>query len=71
MARGKVKWYSAERGYGMIEREDSRLLLVHYSELQGDGFRMLEEGAEVEFELETGHNGRELAANVRVVKDKG
>ncbi len=55
MARGRVKWFSDEKGYGFIEPEDgSEDLFVHYSEIVGEGFRTLEEGSSVEFEVVDG-----------------
>ncbi|MFQ6131454.1 MAG: cold-shock protein [Armatimonadota bacterium] len=51
MATGKVKWFSDEKGYGFLEREDGEDIFVHFSAIVGDGFRTLQEGAEVEFEV--------------------
>ena len=68
VARGKVKWFSDEKGYGFIENvEGGEDLFVHYSEISGEGFRTLEEGAEVEFEVIDGRNGKMQAARVEVV----
>ncbi len=59
MGRGKVKWFSDEKGYGFIENsEGGEDLFVHYSEISGEGFRTLEEGAEVEFEVVDGRGGK-------------
>ncbi len=63
MIIGKVKWFSAEKGYGFIEREDGDDVFVHFSAIQGEGFRTLEEGQEVEFEIVEGNRGPQ-AANV-------
>ena len=60
---GKVKWFSAEKGYGFIEREDGSDVFVHYSGLSGDGFKSLEEGQAVEFEVVDGAKGPQ-ATNV-------
>ena len=60
---GKVKWFNAERGYGFIEREDGGDVFVHFSAIQGDGFKTLEEGQAVEFDVVEGNRG-EQAANV-------
>ena len=60
---GKVKWFNAEKGYGFIEREDGGDVFVHFSAIQGDGFKTLEEGQAVEFDVVEGNRG-ELAANV-------
>jgi cold shock protein len=67
MATGKVKWFSAEKGYGFIEQEGGEDLFVHFSEIQGDGYRSLQEGQTVSFEAGTGKNGKAQAQNVRVV----
>jgi len=64
---GKVKWFSAEKGYGFIEREEGEEdVFVHFSAIQGDGFKTLEEGQEVEFEIVDGDRGPQ-AANVQKV----
>ena len=58
MAQGTVKWFNSEKGYGFIEREDGEGdIFVHYSEIQGSGFRNLEENQQVEFELGEGAKG--------------
>ena len=60
---GKVKWFNAEKGYGFIEREDVGDVFVHFSAIQGEGFKTLEEGQAVEFDVVEGNRG-EQAANV-------
>lgn len=55
--QGKVKWFNEAKGFGFIEVEDDRDVFVHYSAIQGDGFRKLVEGEEVEFEVEDGPKG--------------
>ena len=60
---GKVKWFNAEKGYGFIEREDGGGVFVHLSAIQGEGFKTLEEGQAVEFDVVEGNRG-EQAANV-------
>lgn len=65
MAQGTVKWFNAEKGYGFISREGADDLFVHFSEIQMDGFKTLEEGMPVEFDVTTGRNGKEQASNVR------
>jgi CspA family cold shock protein len=65
MATGKVKWFNPDKGYGFISREDGDDLFVHYSEIQADGYKTLEEDAMVEFDIVDGQNGKQQAANVR------
>ena len=60
---GKVKWFSAEKGYGFIEREDGSDVFGHFSAIQEDGFKSLSEGQQVEFEIVDGNRGLQ-AANV-------
>lgn len=61
--QGKVKWFNAEKGYGFIEREDGGDVFVHFSAIQGEGFKTLEEGQSVEFDIVEGARGPQ-AANV-------
>jgi cold shock protein len=63
---GKVKWFDPKKGYGFISMDEGTDVFVHYSAIQSDGFKTLEEGAEVEFDLATGNKGPQ-AANVKVV----
>ena len=60
---GKVKWFSKQKGYGFIEREDGSDVFVHYSAIQEEGFKTLTEGQQVEFEIVEGARGPQ-AANV-------
>lgn len=60
---GKVKWFSAEKGYGFIEREDGSDVFVHFSAIQDDGFKSLSEGQSVTFDIVDGNRGPQ-AANV-------
>ena len=60
---GKVKWFNAEKGFGFIEREDGGDVFVHFSAIQAEGFKTLEEGQEVEFDTVEGERGPK-AANV-------
>ncbi len=63
LAEGTVKWFSNEKGYGFIEREDGDDLFVHFSEIQIEGFKTLNEGQKVEFEVTEGAKGLQ-ASNV-------
>lgn len=67
MAKGVVKWFNAEKGYGFIENEGTEDLFVHFSEIQMDGYRTLNEGQAVEFDIVDGNNGKLQAANVRAI----
>ncbi len=66
MAVGTVKFFNNEKGYGFISRDDGDDVFVHYSNISGDGYRSLEEGQSVEFEIGPGRKGDE-ALNVRAV----
>lgn len=66
--QGKVKWFNAEKGYGFIQREGAKDLFVHFSGIKSEGFKTLQEGWTVEFDVITGNRG-EQAANVVHVED--
>ena len=66
MATGTVKWFNSEKGYGFIAREGEADVFVHFSAIQGDGYRTLEEGQQVEFDVGPGRKGEE-AQNVKLV----
>ncbi len=68
MARttGSVKWFNGEKGYGFITPESGADLFVHYSEIQSSGFRTLNEGDKVEFEITDGKKGKQASA-VKVI----
>jgi CspA family cold shock protein len=63
---GKVKWFNNAKGYGFIEREGGSDVFVHYSAIQGSGFRSLEEGQNVEFEIVDGPKGPQAGNVVRI-----
>lgn len=64
MAEGTVKWFNPEKGYGFITRADGDDLFVHFSEIKMDGFKTLDEGAAVSFDVTEGQNGKLQASNV-------
>ncbi|HYU38279.1 MAG TPA: cold-shock protein [Acidimicrobiia bacterium] len=64
--QGTVKWFNSEKGYGFIERPGGDDVFVHFSAIQGDGYRSLEDGQRVEFDVAPGRKGEE-AQNVRVI----
>jgi CspA family cold shock protein len=66
MARGTVKWFSDNKGYGFIAAEDTQDLFVHHSAIEGSGFRTLHEGDRVEFEVRTSERGAEATHVTRV-----
>ncbi|TAJ99530.1 MAG: cold-shock protein [Candidatus Manganitrophaceae bacterium] len=68
MARGKVKWFSRDKGYGFISQEDGEDVFVHYTALGGGGYQNLEEGEEVEFDVTQGTKGLQ-ATNVRRISE--
>lgn len=63
MVKGKVKWFSNQKGYGFITPENGKDVFVHHTAIQGEGYKTLEEGQEVEFEIKQGPKG-EQATNV-------
>jgi CspA family cold shock protein len=63
MPKGVVKWFNPKKGYGFITSEDGKEIFVHFSSLQGEGFKTLREGDEVKFEITQGEKG-EQATNV-------
>jgi cold shock protein len=66
--QGTVKWFNGDKGFGFISQEDGDDLFVHYSEIQSDGFRSLNEGDNVEFEITQGKKGLQ-ASSVTVVSN--
>ena len=66
MSNGTVKWFNAEKGYGFIEREDGGDVFVHFTAIQADGYRTLEEGQAVEFDVVQGERGEQATNVVRL-----
>jgi len=66
MARGKVKWFNDQKGFGFIEQEGGGDVFVHYSSIAGDGFKTLAEGDAVEFELTQGPKGPKAEKVTRI-----
>ena len=66
MATGTVKFFNNEKGFGFISRESGDDVFVHFSNIQGDGYKSLDEGQQVEFDIAPGRKGEE-AQNVRVI----
>lgn len=64
MAEGTVKWFNADKGYGFISREDGDDVFAHFSEIQGEGFKTLDEGEKVTFDVTAGQNGKMQASNI-------
>lgn len=62
---GKVKWFNAEKGFGFIENNEGGDVFVHFSEIQGEGFKTLDEGQEVTFDIVEGNRGPQAANVVR------
>lgn len=63
---GKVKWFSSEKGYGFIEREDGGDVFVHFSAIKDEGFKTLAEGQSVEFEIVDGARGPQASNVVKI-----
>ena len=66
MSEGKVKWFNEKKGFGFIEQDGEKDLFVHYTAIQGDGFKSLSEGQKVRFEIEETSKGPK-AKNVQVI----
>lgn len=66
MAKGTVKWFNAQKGYGFITPESGNDVFVHHSEIQGEGFKTLDEGQQVEFEIKPGDKGEQATNVVKV-----
>ena len=66
MNTGTVKWFNSEKGFGFMSRDNGDDIFVHFSAIQGDGYKSLEEGQEVSFDITQGNKG-EQAANVSII----
>lgn len=66
MERGTVKWFNAAKGYGFIQRTGGEDVFVHFKAIEGDGYKTLEEGDTVEFEVQQGPKGLQAAKVVKV-----
>ena len=66
MTKGKVKWFSNQKGYGFITSESGKDVFVHHSVIQGDGYKTLDEGQEVEFEVQQGPKGEQATDVVKL-----
>ncbi len=66
MAQGTVKWFSNEKGYGFITSEDGKDVFVHFSQIQSEGFKSLNEGTKVSFDIVDGQKGPQ-AENVEII----
>ncbi len=66
MSQGRVKWFNDQKGYGFIEQEGGEDVFVHFSAIQGSGFRTLSENDRVEFEIVEGPKGKQAASVTRI-----
>lgn len=66
MVKGTVKWFNASKGYGFLSQENGEDVFVHFSALQGDGYKSLNEGEAVEFEVTTGAKGPQASSVVKI-----
>ncbi len=66
MSKGRVKWFNEAKGYGFIAQDSGEDVFVHFSAIQSEGFKTLQEGQEVEFEIEAGDKGLHAAHVVKV-----
>jgi CspA family cold shock protein len=71
MSRGRVKWFSPEKGFGFIVDDRDNQIFVHFSEIKGDGFRMLHDGEEVEYEVSDTKRGLQAKNVVRLGLNNG
>ncbi|MBM3253682.1 MAG: cold shock domain-containing protein [Candidatus Omnitrophica bacterium] len=68
MPKGTVKWFSNQKGYGFIASETGKDVFVHFSAIEGDGYKTLNEGDAVEFEITTGPKGEQASKVTRIAK---
>ena len=66
MVRGKVKWFNNQKGYGFITPESGKDVFVHHTAIQGDGYKSLDEGQNVEFDIQQGPKGEQAVNVVKV-----
>jgi cold shock protein len=66
MVKGTVKWFNDQKGYGFITPENGKDVFVHHSSIQGDGYKSLKEGQQVEFEIEKGPKGDQATKVVKL-----
>ncbi len=66
MAKGTVKWFNASKGYGFLSQEDGEDVFVHFSAIQGDGYKALNEGEAVQFEVTSGPKGPQASSVVKI-----
>ncbi len=66
MANGTVKWFNSSKGFGFIEQEDGGDVFVHFSEIQGDGYKSLDDGQAVSFEVSDGPKGPQASNVVKI-----
>ncbi|MEK6683934.1 MAG: cold shock domain-containing protein [Nitrospirota bacterium] len=67
MVKGTVKWFNASKGYGFLSQEDGKDVFVHFSAISGDGYKSLDEGEAVEFEVTQGPKGPQASNVVRLL----
>lgn len=66
MATGVVKWFSNQKGYGFVTTDEGKDIFVHFSAIEGDGFKTLQEGQKVEFEITQGPKGEQATKVVKI-----
>jgi CspA family cold shock protein len=66
MAQGRVKWFNDQKGFGFIEQDGGEDVFVHFSAIQGDGFRSLAEGEQVQFDITDGPKGKQATSVTRI-----